>query len=347
MAVIKALNSKGPLDGIIKYVTREEKTEERLISGKDCSPSNVLEEMKVTKEIFNKTAGRQYKHFIQSFDPNDNLDYMKANKIGLEWAEKNFKGFEVLISTHKDKGHIHNHFVVNSVSFEDGRKLRYSNKELQNFKNVNDRICEREGLNIVRELSKDITSFNHNKYKVMEKAFKGIGESYFLNTGLEVSNSLKVSKTKEEFIKSMEEKGYKVNWKDTRKYITFTTPEGKKIRNSNLQKTFKKDRFTKEGIENELRYNREKERESNFRKPGISKTPGDKFNAKDGIGEQFVERVLGSITREIAGIEARAKGDPRENKRDTTSDNREDKRIEDKQRTIEREYRGRIRDLGR
>lgn len=310
MAVIKAVNSKSSLDGIIKYITMGEKTEERLITGKDCSPSNVLEEMKVTKEIFNKTTGRQYKHFIQSFDPNDNLDYMKANKIGLEWAEKNFKGFEVLISTHKDKGHIHNHFVVNSVSFEDGRKLRYSNKELQNFKNVNDRICEREGLNIVRESSKDITSFNHNKYKVMEK-------------------------------------GYKVNWKDTRKYITFTTPEGKKIRNSNLQKTFKKDKFTKEGIENELRYNREKERESNFREPGISKTPGDKFNAKDGIGEQFVERVLGSITREIAGIEARAKGEPRENKGDTRSGNREDKRVEDKQRTIEREHRGRTRDFGR
>jgi len=260
MAVIKAVNSKDSLGGIIKYITMGDKTEERLISGEDCSPSNVLEEMKVTKEIFNKTKGRQYKHFIQSFDPKDNLDYMKANSIGLEWAEKNFKGFEVLISTHKDKGHIHNHFIVNSVSFEDGRKLRYSNKELEHFKNINDCICEREGLNIVREPSKDITSFNHNKYKVIEKAFNGTGESYLLNTGLEVSNSLKVSKTKEEFIKSMEEKGYKVNWKDTRKYITFTTPEGKKIRNSNLQKTLKKNKFTKEGIENELRYNIEKGR---------------------------------------------------------------------------------------
>ncbi|MDS1005249.1 relaxase/mobilization nuclease domain-containing protein [Clostridium sporogenes] len=136
---------------------------------------------------------------------------MKSNKIGLEWAEKNFKGFEVLISTHKDKGHIHNHFIVNSVSFE----------------------------------------------------------------------------------------------------------------------------------------NREKEREINFRELGISKTTGDKFNAKNGTGEQFVEGVLGSITREIAGIEARAKGKPRENKRDTSPGNREDKRIEDKQRTIEREHRGRTRDFGR
>ncbi|SUY65085.1 mobilisation protein [Clostridium sporogenes] len=59
-------------------------------------------------------------------------------------GRKNFKSSEVLISTHKDKGHIHNHFVVNSASLEDGRKLRYSNKQLQNFKNVNDRICERE-----------------------------------------------------------------------------------------------------------------------------------------------------------------------------------------------------------
>ncbi|WP_162266563.1 hypothetical protein, partial [Clostridium botulinum] len=101
------------------------------------------------------------------------------------------------------------------------------------------------------------------------------------------------------------------------------------------------------GMENELRYNREKEREFNFRKSGISKTSGDKFNAKDGTGEQFVEGVLGSITREIAGIEARAKGEPRENKRDTRPGNREDKRIEDKQRTIERDHRGRTKDISR
>lgn len=347
MAVIKAVNSKGSLGGIIKYVNGREKTEGRLISGKDCSPSNVLEEMKVTKEIFNKTTGRQYKHFIQSFDPKDNLDYNKANKIGLEWAERNFKGFEVLVTTHKDKEHIHNHFIVNSVSFEDGSKLRYSNKELQRFKNVNDRICERERLNIVRERSKNITSFNHNKYKVIEKAYRGTGESYILNTGLEVSNSLKKSKTKEEFIKSMEQKGYKVNWKDTRKYITFTTPEGKKIRNSNLQKTFKKEKFTKEGMEHELRYNREKERTPVFRERSISKTPGNKFNSKDRTGEQFVERVVSSISREIAGIEERTKGQPREHKRDTTKRNREDKSIKNKQRTIEREHRTRFRGFNR
>ena len=69
-----------------------------------------------------KTDGRQYKHYVQSFE-NDSIEPKMAHEIAREWAEKNFKGYEVLFATHCDKGHIHTHFIVNSVSFEDGRKF--------------------------------------------------------------------------------------------------------------------------------------------------------------------------------------------------------------------------------
>ena len=154
MAVIKAVNSKSSLGGVVDYITNKEKTEEKLISGKDCSPETAVEEMKTTKELYDKTDGRQYKHIIQSFSPEDKISPEKAHQLGREFAEKNFKGFEVVIATHKDKEHIHNHFVVNSVSHETGEKFQQSKKDLENLKIDSDRICEREGLSVIKEEDK-------------------------------------------------------------------------------------------------------------------------------------------------------------------------------------------------
>ena len=122
MAIIKFTNSKSTLKHIINYITQETKTTTELITGKDCTSDNALEEMQTIKNSYNKTTGRQYIHLVQSFSPNDNLSYDKAHEIGLELA-KQYKGFQVLIATHIDKEHIHNHLVINSVSFEDGRKF--------------------------------------------------------------------------------------------------------------------------------------------------------------------------------------------------------------------------------
>ena len=115
MAVIKAVNSKASIGKAINYVTKEEKTEERLISGKDCNPRTAIDEMKATKEQWGKTEGRQYAHLVQSFNPriksrpnkpmNERRKFIENNEIQRAW---------VVITTHVDKGHIHNHFIVNS-----------------------------------------------------------------------------------------------------------------------------------------------------------------------------------------------------------------------------------------
>jgi hypothetical protein len=249
MAVIKAVNSKSSLKNVIQYVTDKEKTEEKLISGKDCNSSSAFEEMQTTKEQFDKLDGRQYKHFIQSFDPHDNLDYQKAHKVGLEWAEKNFKGYEVLIATHQDKDHIHNHFVVNSVSFENGEKYRQSKKDLEKMKELSDKICEREGLHVITHKSPG-KELSMNEYQVAIK-----GESWKFKLINEIDKSMAQSKTKEDFIKSMEDKGYKVNWTDTRKYITYITPEGNKARDNKLHD----EKYTKEAMENGFRSIKESE----------------------------------------------------------------------------------------
>ncbi len=179
MADIKVTNSKGTLSGAINYITQKEKTEEQLISGKDCIADNAQDEMKATKEQFNKTGGRQYYHYVQSFGKEEDITPQKAHDIALEWAEKNFKGYEVLVATHNDREHIHSHLIVNSVSFEDGRKYHTSKKDLEELKKDSDRICEREGLSVIKEPSKDITTFSQDKYQVMQKAIKAKGKAMY------------------------------------------------------------------------------------------------------------------------------------------------------------------------
>lgn len=208
MAVIKAVNSKNSIKGIIKYVTDEEKTEEKLISTLNCSPDTVEEEMKFTKESYGKTTGRQYKHFIQSFHPEDKLNAEKSNLIGKEWASKFFNDFEVLIVTHKDKEHLHNHFIINSVSFLNGYKLRYSKYELKRYKEENDRICKREGLHVIEDKK-------NRAYIDQATAQLAIqGRSWKINLIKDLDHVISKSNSKKEFLESLKERGYEVTFKD-------------------------------------------------------------------------------------------------------------------------------------
>lgn len=263
MAIIKAINSKSSVSHIVNYVADKNKTTDELMYGKDCSsnPDQAIEDMKMTKELYNKEDGRQYKHFVQSFDPQDNITPQKANEIGKEWAEKNFKGYEVFIATHTDKDHMHNHFVVNTVNFETGEKYRQSKADLNKYKEVSDKICEREGLTKTPSKSKEITTFDSKKYKAIEHGMEGTKKSYLVEIGKTVEKNVEISSSKEEFIKNMEKEGYKVKWSDTAKNITYEDKEGHKVRSSNLEKTFKQENFNKEQMIKKFEQNKELEQQ--------------------------------------------------------------------------------------
>jgi len=167
MAIIKILSSKGSVNNIINYVLNKEKTNERIISGKDCSPFNATEEMNVTKNLYGKTDKISFHHIIQSFKPGETTPE-KAHEIGLELAEKQFKYHEVLIATHKDKEHMHNHFIINSVSFKDGHKLISNKDTLREIKLESNRICQREHLSTIdKPYAKN--RYSMAEYKLAEK----------------------------------------------------------------------------------------------------------------------------------------------------------------------------------
>lgn len=237
MASIKSLSSKSPIRKIVKYVTNPKKTCEELISGVNCSPENVKDEMNYTKAYYHKKGGVQYYHVIQSFKPGE-ADPKKAHAIGTELASKIAPYHECLVVTHTDKGHIHNHIVINSVSYKNGKKYHVENGAYK-IKNESDKICERENLSVIenkKKVEKDrdsvkVKGMSNNEYRAAIN--KGVlwwkGQ-----TIIDIKQSQLKSQTKEAFIKDMEGKGYKINWSDTRRYITYTTPNGNKIRDNKL-----------------------------------------------------------------------------------------------------------------
>lgn len=94
MAVIKAVSSKAGIGHAIDYVTKKEKTEEKLVSGLHCEPETVKEEMQATKELWGKTDGRTYKHYVQSYHEDEEITPEQAHKNAVELAEhtKAWKG---------------------------------------------------------------------------------------------------------------------------------------------------------------------------------------------------------------------------------------------------------------
>lgn len=247
MAIIKSVkNSHSNIKHIINYVTKKEKTiGKKLCSAHNCNIDTAAKEMQITKELYNKTKGRTYKHFVQSFSPNEEITPQQAHQLAKSYVEQCplLADFEVVYCTHVDKDHIHTHYVVNSVSFIDGHKFQMSKKDLEDMKILNNKLCMEHGYSIC-EIGKkasnnmNLIAYDTNKYQFLKKAQQGKVKSFVMDTAIAAYDSMNESSSKEEFIKSMERKGYSVDWKDNHKYIVFTNAEGKKVRNSNLQKTY-------------------------------------------------------------------------------------------------------------
>ena len=125
-------------------------TEQRLISGIGCSPDTALEEFRYIKQKYGKEDGRSYYHIVQSFSPNDNLTPETAHEIGLKFAEY-FPGFQILVATHCNTGNIHNHLIMNSVSFENGKKFHQSRDGLLQVKAYSNKLCREYGLSVTEE----------------------------------------------------------------------------------------------------------------------------------------------------------------------------------------------------
>ena len=164
MAINKTINKRtnthGAMRNCIEYVLRQDKTSELLtyVTGPYCHDEinydlvyrTFLEE----KKVWDKDSGRMYAHNIISWHKNEQITPEQALEFGKEFAEKWFSGFQTLVAVHKDKNHIHCHLVTNSVSYEDGRKLHNTKKDLERMKQLTNQMCRERGLTVI-ELDTD------------------------------------------------------------------------------------------------------------------------------------------------------------------------------------------------
>ena len=338
MAVIKRIASKATPKKIVSYLTQEEKTEEKLIGGKDCDPDNIVNDFNMTQELYGKTGGVKYHHIIQSFSPEDNITPEKAHEIGKELAESQFKGFEVFVVTHKDKDHIHNHLVVNSVSFENGLKYNASNKSLWDIKRESNRLCERENLKTL--------DLEHKAEKRISSAEKRIMDRGQIPWKDELRQIIDIARERTKDLQSFREfleKNFEIETRVTKNSISYKHPDhGKAIRGRSLG-----DRYNKEELENEFNGQeksifRDGERGTNFGYEGISDLDKEFERRADSLEQQINQDHRLNRERERAIQEQREnkrreeQGTKRENTR-SLQDN--DKEIRGTERASSREVR--------
>ena len=151
-----AIAARKAVGDVIDYASNADKTEQMMyVTGINCSPDNALDEFMNTKRYWNKTGGRLAYHGYQSFlEGEGSITAEKAHELGVKLAKELWGDrFEVVVATHLNTGHYHNHLIVNSVSFMDGLKYRRTKADYRQMQRVNDRLCKEAGLHTVEDPS--------------------------------------------------------------------------------------------------------------------------------------------------------------------------------------------------
>ena len=231
--VNKRTNSHGAMRNCIEYVLRQDKTNEQLayVTGpyphEEINYNLVYRTFLEEKKLWNKDSGRMYAHNIISWHKDEKITPEQAFEFGKEFAENWFSGFQTLVAVHKDKNHIHCHLVTNSVSYEDGRKLHNTKKDLERMKQLTNQMCRERGLTVVEKgkhfdgsqiEKEEVIAWSKDKYNLFRQQVK---DSFVADCAMAVLKALESCINKEKFIEKMKQFGWNVNWTEKRKHITF------------------------------------------------------------------------------------------------------------------------------
>lgn len=215
----------------ISYTTQDMKTEKQLyVTGINTTLSTAYEDMVLTKKTYGKEDSILAFHGYQSFKPGE-VDAETAHQIGIElakilWGDR----FEVLVSTHIDKEHYHNHFVINSVSFRDGKRYYDNKATYKKMQNVSDALCEKYQLSVIEHQS------NHSRHYAEWKAEKENRPTKRSLIIEDVEYAISISSTKNQFIKTLRNMGYFIR---QGKYVSLK-PQGS-------ERAFRLHKLTKDG----------------------------------------------------------------------------------------------------
>lgn len=291
ISFLKRKDSKniGALGSVIKYCSQKYKTSynnSRLISGVNRNAQRAVKDFISTKEQFNKTNGVQFYYAVQSFDENDNLSPALAHQIGIEWVEECYPNFEVVVCTHLDTDNIHNHIIINSVNALDGHKIHQNKNDIQRVRYANDQLCLKYNLSVCKPSKKTVVRVKPQEYYAAMS-----GNSWKTQLAIDIDNTMLYAKSKMDFIKLMNQKGYKVIWTSKRDTILYQSPNGKMCRDFKLHD----EKYLKGAMENEFA----KRKEFLQRYEGYDEKGTESSNLHSGIGRKLEQSYKPDSTTEF------------------------------------------------
>jgi len=210
------------LSDVIHYANDKNKTEKFFfVSGINCTPDKAYQQMVSVKAHFGKLGGNLAYHGYQSFRPGE-VTPDQCHEIGLRLAEELWSDrFQVLVATHLDKNHLHNHVLINSVSFVDGKKFNDNKRAYYKMREVSDRLCKEYSLSVIEnpkgKTPRSIYFAEKNgeptKYNLMREA---------------IDKAIIHSNNFTQFAKVLHSLGYEYEHLPNRKYATIKAIDAKK-----------------------------------------------------------------------------------------------------------------------
>ena len=250
----KGTQTRGCMKSVMRYVSQLSKTlwdGQQLVSGIDCQPETAFDEFLSTKLLHHKDGGVMFYHMVQSFPKGANIDPRAAHEAACRLAGY-FEGCEVLVCTHTDREHIHSHCIINSVNFETGKKVHIADKQIQELRVRNDQICEELGLpKFQKDEQRQSRGMSNAEYYTATK-----GESWKFELMCVIDECMRYAGNREKFLVLLRSEGYDATWTDSRKNITYVTPDGRKCRDNKLHI----EKYLKENMEAEFGYRTENDR---------------------------------------------------------------------------------------
>mgnify|MGYP000756044559 CR=1 FL=1 len=195
------------LDSVLSYAADDMKTEQRFyVTGINCLPDTALREMQLSKERYGKSDGILAFHAYQSFAANE-VNAETAHRVGVELAKRLWgKRFEVIVATHLNTGHFHNHFVLNSVSFLDGKRYCDNKTTYTLFRRTSDEICHEYGLSVIEH-----PKGKGRQYAEWQAEEEG-KRTWRTAIREDIDTAVMSSMTWKQFVRNMQERGYQLDF---------------------------------------------------------------------------------------------------------------------------------------
>lgn len=254
--------SNEDLEDVLGYADDDIKTENHAYTTAiNCTREYAKQEFELVKELFDKEGGTVALHAYQSFE--ENISPREAHEIGVQmakelWGDK----FQVIVATHLNTDHVHNHFVINSVSFVDGKRFHTTNYSWLDMVRVSDRLCKEHGLSVIEK-----TQGKRIPYNLYMREKNGDPVRYNVARDA-IDYAVKRSLNMEEFKAELRTLGYSFQFDQNRKYWTVTVPGWERpIRTNRLGSEYTRDRIIERIYSNDESVRTNKYREAYYHRP--------------------------------------------------------------------------------